>query len=126
MCSRDCSWGFRHIRPVSLQWGCTKGSCLVVALQETMRLYPAAGAASFRSNKTDKDIVLGGGKLVVPPGVILHMPITAVHHSEGTWENAYAFVPKRFLEERCRCPPPSCPHAPQNALLSCCGPCLLR
>ena len=73
-----------------------------------MRLYPAAGAASFRSNKTEKDIVLGGGKLVVPLGVVMHMPITAVHHSEGTWEKAYDFVPERFLEVRCHCTPPSC------------------
>jgi hypothetical protein len=72
-----------------------------------MRLYPAAGAASFRSNKTDKDIVLGRGKLVVPPGVVMHMPITTVHHSEGTWEKAYDFVPERFLEVRCHCTRPS-------------------
>ncbi len=67
-------------------------------LQETMRIYPAAGGASMRRSKTGKDVVLGDGKLVVPAGVALHMPITAVHHNEAIWENAKAFIPERFLE----------------------------
>ena len=66
--------------------------------QETMRIYPAAGGASMRRSKTGKDVVLGNGKLVVPAGVALHMPITAVHHNEAIWENAKAFIPERFLE----------------------------
>ena len=65
-----------------------------------MRIYPAAGGASMRRSKTGKDVVLGGGKLVVPAGVALHMPITAVHHNEAIWENAKAFIPERFLEVR--------------------------
>lgn len=65
-----------------------------------MRLYPAGGAATFRRSKTGKDVVLGGGKFVLPPGVGMHMPITAVHHSEGIWEKAHEFIPERFLEVR--------------------------
>jgi cytochrome P450 len=63
-----------------------------------MRKYPAGGVATFRTSKTGKDVVLGGGKLVVPPGVGLHMPITALHHSEALWDNPEAFIPERFLE----------------------------
>ena len=71
---------------------------MTLLFQETMRLYPAGGVATFRRSKTGKDVVLGGGKLVVPAGVGLHMPITAVHHTEGIWENPMAFTPERFLE----------------------------
>ena len=63
-----------------------------------MRLYPAGGVASFRRIHTGKDLVLGGGKLVVPAGVALHFPITAVHHSRAVWEDPEAFSPERFLE----------------------------
>ena len=52
----------------------------------------------MRRSKTGKDVVLAGGKLVVPAGVMLHMPITAVHHNENIWENPQAFIPERFLE----------------------------
>ena len=76
-----------------------------------MRLYPAGGVATFRRSKTGKDVVLGGGKLVLPPGVGLHLPITAVHHTEGIWENPNAFTPERFLEV---CVPPL---APLNVVL---------
>ena len=65
-----------------------------------MRLYPAGGVASFRRIHTGKDLVLGGGKLVVPAGVALHFPITAVHHSMAVWEDPEAFSPERFLEVR--------------------------
>ena len=61
-------------------------------------MYPAGGVATFRRSRTGKDVVLGGGKLVLPAGVGLHMPITAVHHTEGIWENPNAFTPERFLE----------------------------
>ena len=61
-------------------------------------MYPAGGVATFRRSKTGKDVVLGGGKLVLPAGVGLHMPITAVHHTQGIWENPHAFTPERFLE----------------------------
>ncbi len=69
-----------------------------------MRMYPAGGVATFRTPKGDKDVVLGGGKLVVPNGVGLHMPITAVHHSSALWEEPEEFKPERFLEAS----PPSC------------------
>ena len=52
----------------------------------------------MRRSKTGKDIVLAGGKFVVPAGVALHMPITAVHHNKDVWEDPQAFIPERFLE----------------------------
>ena len=69
-------------------------------LQESMRMYPAGGVATFRTPKGTKDVVLGGGRLVVPPGVGLHMPITAVHHSKDLWEDPEDFKPERFFEVR--------------------------
>ncbi len=86
---------------------------MTLLFQETMRLYPAGGVATFRRSKTGKDVVLGGGKLVVPAGVGLHMPITAVHHTEGIWENPMAFTPERFLEV-CRSP---CLHCQYSTVL---------
>ena len=61
-------------------------------------MYPAGGVATFRTPKGTKDVVLGGGRLVVPPGVGLHMPITAVHHSKDLWEEPEEFKPERFFE----------------------------
>lgn len=61
-------------------------------------MYPAGGVATFRTPKGTKDVVLGGGRLVVPPGVGLHMPITAVHHSKDLWEEPEVFKPERFFE----------------------------
>ncbi|CAL5222409.1 g4768 [Coccomyxa viridis] len=87
-------------QPRPIQWDdVPKLTYLTAVIKETMRIYPAAGGASMRRSKTGKDVVLGGGKLVVPAGVALHMPITAVHHNEAIWENAKAFIPERFLEE---------------------------
>ncbi len=63
-------------------------------------MYPAGGVATFRTPKGTKDVVLGGGRLVVPPGVGLHMPITAVHHSKDLWEDPEDFKPERFFEVR--------------------------
>ena len=63
-------------------------------------MYPAGGVATFRTPKGTKDVVLGGGRLVVPPGVGLHMPITAVHHSKDLWEDPQDFKPERFFEVR--------------------------
>ena len=67
-------------------------------LQETMRIYPTAGVGSFRKPRAGKDVVLAGGKLVVPAGVTLHMPIAAVHLNREIWDNPQAFIPERFLE----------------------------
>ncbi len=64
--------------------------------QEAMRLYPAGGIATFRLPTGRKPVVLNGGKLVLPPGVILHTPIAAIQHSEANWERAGEFLPSRW------------------------------
>ena len=72
-----------------------------------MRLYPAGGIATFRLGTTSKPVVLGGGKLVVPPHVLLHMPITAIQRTAANWERPEEFLPERWEQARrrawCRC-----------------------
>ena len=63
-----------------------------------MRKYPAGGVASIRIPKGNKDVILGGGKLTVPAGCAVHMPITAVQNCRANWERPEAFLPERFLE----------------------------
>ena len=65
-----------------------------------MRLYPAAGLASIRKNVSQHDVVLGSGRVVIPPGVEFHMPIAAVQRSEANWPEADRFLPERWLEVR--------------------------
>ncbi len=71
-----------------------------VGAQEAMRLYPAGGIASFRLSKTSKAVELNGGKLVLPPGVVLHMPITAIQRSAANWERPEEFLPERWEQVR--------------------------
>ncbi|CAL8468141.1 g7680 [Coccomyxa elongata] len=86
--------------PRPIEWDdIPKLTYLNAVIKESMRMYPAGGVATFRTPKGDKDVVLGDGKLVVPNGVGLHMPITAVHHSSALWEEPEVFKPERFLEE---------------------------
>ena len=61
-------------------------------------MYPVAGGATFRHSKNGKDVALCGGQFVLPGGVLLHMPITAVHHAKDIWNRPYSFDPHRFLE----------------------------
>lgn len=75
-----------------------------VDAQEAMRLYPAGGIASFRLSKTSKAVELSGGKLVLPPGVVLHMPITAIQRSAANWERPEEFLPERWEQVRRTCP----------------------
>ena len=34
-----------------------------------------------------KDVVQVGRKLIVPAGITLHIPITAMHRNKANWEN---------------------------------------
>ena len=63
-------------------------------------MYPVAGGATFRHSKSGKDVALCGGSFILPGGVDLHMPITAVHHAKDIWDCPYTFSPHRFLEVR--------------------------
>ncbi|EIE20661.1 cytochrome P450 [Coccomyxa subellipsoidea C-169] len=86
--------------PRPIEWDdIPKLTYLNAVIKESMRMYPAGGVATFRTPKGTKDVVLGGGRVVVPPGVGLHMPITAVHHSKDLWEDPEDFKPERFFED---------------------------
>ena len=65
-----------------------------------MRLYPAGGIATFRLVTHGQAVTLGGGKLVVPPNVVLHMPITAIQRSAANWERPEEFLPERWEQVR--------------------------
>ena len=67
-----------------------------------MRLYPAGGIATFRLATHGKAVTLGGGKLVVPPNVLLHMPIAAIQRSAANWERPEEFLPERWEKVRRR------------------------
>ena len=47
-------------------------------------------------------MTLGGGKLVVPPHVLLHMPITAIQRTAANWERPEEFLPERWEQVRRR------------------------
>jgi len=63
-----------------------------------MRKYPAAGIATMRIASSGKDVVLAGGKFVLPGGCAIHMPISAVQRGKALWDNPENFCPERFLE----------------------------
>lgn len=66
-----------------------------------MRKYPAGGVASFRTPvKGAGDVVLGGGKVVIPEGAIFHAPIAAIQMSPAIWEDPEKFDPGRWLQVR--------------------------
>ena len=64
-----------------------------------MRKYPAGGVAAFRSPvKGAGDVVLGGGKLVIPQGAVIHTPIAAIQLSPDLWDEPERFNPDRWLQ----------------------------
>lgn len=64
-----------------------------------MRMYPVTGAVPLRTPvKGGGDVTLGGGKLVIPEGAVLHMPIAAIHLSPALWDNPDEFDPDRWLQ----------------------------
>ncbi len=64
-----------------------------------MRIYAVAGVVPLRSPvKGCGGVVLGGGKLVIPEGAILHTPIAAIQLSPALWDNPEKFDPGRWLQ----------------------------
>lgn len=77
----------------------TDGLCL---LQEGLRRYPAGGVAPFRAVAAGHgDVSLDEGRLIIPEGAILHMPIIAVHMLPSIWEDPDKFDPERWLKVLC-------------------------
>jgi cytochrome P450 len=62
-------------------------------------MYPVTGAVPLRTPvKGGGDVTLGGGKLVIPEGAVLHMPIAAIHLSPALWDNPDKLDPDRWLQ----------------------------
>jgi len=67
---------------------------VTMILYEVLRLYPPAVTLNRR---TFKDMQIGG--ITYPAGVILELPIIAVHHNPHIWgKDAHEFKPERFAE----------------------------
>jgi len=84
-------------------------------MQESMRLFPVVGSGTTRRN-LEKDMWLGGGKLFVPKGVLLWVPMHAVQNVSANWDEPDKFQPERWSQV-------SPPHPPTDALPF--VPCLL-
>ncbi len=66
-------------------------------MQESMRLFPVVGSGTTRRN-LEKDMWLGGGKLFVPKGVLLWVPMHAVQNVSANWDEPDKFQPERWSQ----------------------------
>lgn len=82
-------------------------------MQESMRLFPVVGSGTTRRN-LEKDMWLGGGKLFVPKGVLLWIPMHAVQNVSANWDEPDKFQPERWSQVSPLTPPP-----PQKSCLLC-------
>ncbi|CAO2191128.1 unnamed protein product [Urochloa humidicola] len=74
--------------------GLSRLKTVTMILYEVLRLYPPAVSLNRR---TFKDTQIGG--ITYPAGVILELPIIAVHHNPDVWgKDAHEFKPERFAE----------------------------
>jgi cytochrome P450 len=62
---------------------------------ETLRLYPSAAF----TRTCDHDVVLQGGKYIIPAGTQILIVPFIVHRDERYWERPDEFLPERFLNE---------------------------
>ena len=66
-------------------------------VNETLRLYPSV---PITSRTTSKTVELGG--VTIPAGSVIILPIYAVHHHRGLWDQPEAFDPARFEADRAK------------------------
>ncbi|CAN1152342.1 Cytochrome P450 CYP749A22 [Linum perenne] len=75
--------------------GIAKLKIVGMIIHETLRLYSPVFAGFIRD--VHRDVKLG--KLIVPAGVQVHVPIMACHHDREIWGNdVHLFKPDRFSE----------------------------
>ncbi|CAN1794896.1 Cytochrome P450 CYP749A22 [Linum perenne] len=73
--------------------GIARLKTMSMILSETLRLYPPAYGGFIRDVRRDVKL----GKLIVPAGVQVHIPIMALHHDPKIWgEDVHLFKPDRF------------------------------
>ena len=61
-------------------------------------MYPAGALSTIRKNISQEDAVLGEGRVVVPPGVEIFMPVYAVMRLKSNWPEPDDFLPERWLD----------------------------
>ncbi|KAK3433226.1 hypothetical protein EUGRSUZ_D00765 [Eucalyptus grandis] len=63
-------------------------------INESLRLYPPAGGVTRKVTRQAKL-----GDLILPAGIMVHIPILKIHHDPQIWEDdAHLFKPERFSE----------------------------
>ena len=69
----------------------------VCCVQESMRLFPVVGSGSTRRN-LERDMWISGGKLFVPKGVLVWVPMHAVQNVAANWDEPDQFQPERWSQ----------------------------
>lgn len=62
-----------------------------------MRLFPVVGSGTTRRN-LERDMWVGGGKLFVPKGVLVWIPMHAVQNVAANWDDPDQFQPERWSQ----------------------------
>lgn len=62
-----------------------------------MRLFPVVGSGTTRRN-LERDMWVGGGKLFVPRGVLVWIPMHAVQNVAANWDQPDQFQPERWSQ----------------------------
>lgn len=58
-------------------------------------MFPVVGSGTTRRN-LEQDMYIGGGKLFVPKGVLVWIPMHAVQNLSANWDQADKFMPERW------------------------------
>eukprot|EP00884_Botryococcus_braunii_P006038 jgi/Botrbrau1/15435/Bobra.43_2s0060.1 len=69
---------------------------LQAVIKEILRQYPPVGAGYIRINET-QDISLCDGRLFVPRGTLLWIPVHGIQNTHHNWERPEEFLPERWL-----------------------------
>lgn len=90
-------------------------------------MFPVVGTGTTRRNM-EHDLYLGGGKLFVPRGVLVWIPMHAVQNASANWDQPERFMPERW--DMVSSPSLAvftirlCPRIADVAPKACCGACL--